>query len=335
MTKRTLNILVSIIVAGLFIWLAIRNIDLSELWAQIRGISLFWIPGFVMIVLMSHFFRAERWRLLLKQEQREIPRSSLFAGVMLGYFVNTVVPRLGEVSRPVYVAKKHDVSSSNLLGTIVIERIIDVCSMLLLFMFIAIYISRDFEILEQIFGTQEWSALTYLIIPIFIITVIAGMWAFYRILAWYDRQNEISNPLLQKVVGAGRSFGEGMVSVRHVDNWPAFLLLTAGIWLGYIFMTYIPFYMMELQAQFGLSLPDAVVLTLVSSIGVSIPTPGGIGSYHLLMQQSMYLLYDVPLVTALTYATIAHAASILTVMLTTPLALWWDKYYTLKTTDDR
>jgi len=335
MTKRTLNILVSIIVAGLFIWLAIRNIDLGELWAQIRGISLFWIPGFVMIVLMSHFFRAERWRLLLKQEQRVIPRSSLFAGVMLGYFVNTVVPRLGEVSRPVYVAKKHNVSSSNLLGTIVIERIIDVCSMLLLFMFIAIYISRDFEILEQIFGTQEWSALTYLIIPGFIIAVIAGMWAFYRILAWYDTQNEISNPLLQKVVGAGRSFGEGMVSVRHVDNWPAFLVLTAGIWLGYIFMTYIPFYMMELQAQFGLSLPDAVVLTLVSSIGVSIPTPGGIGSYHLLIQQSMNLLYEVPLVTALTYATIAHAASILTVMLTTPLALWWDKYYTLKTAGDR
>ncbi len=335
MTKRTLNILVSIIVAGLFIWLAIRNIDLGELWAQIRGISLFWIPGFVMIVLMSHFFRAERWRLLLKQEQRVIPRSSLFAGVMLGYFVNTVVPRLGEVSRPVYVAKKHNVSSSNLLGTIVIERIIDVCSMLLLFMFIAIYISRDFEILEQIFGTQEWSALTYLIIPGFIIAVIAGMWVFYRILAWYDTQNEISNPLLQKVVGAGRSFGEGMVSVRHVDNWPAFLVLTAGIWLGYIFMTYIPFYMMELQAQFGLSLADAVVLTMVSSIGVSIPTPGGIGSYHLLIQQSMNLLYEVPLVTALTYATIAHAASILTVMLTTPLALWWDKYYTLKTAGDR
>lgn len=335
MTKRSLNILVSIVVAGLFIWLAIRNIDLGEVWGEMQVVTFYWLPPFIIVLLGSHFLRAERWRLLLKKEQRNIPRSTLFAGVMLGYMVNNIVPRLGEVSRPVYVAKKHDLSSGNMLGTIVLERIIDVCTMFLLMVFIAFYISRDFGILEQIFGIESWSFYTYLIIPAILLLLIAGIIVFYKLLVWIDSRQLIFHPLLQKVIKMSRSFGEGMISIKHVDNWPMFLLLTAGIWIGYITMTYIPFYMLDLQGQFGLTPADAIVLTLVSSIGVSIPTPAGIGSYHLLMQQSMWLLYSVPLVTALTYATVAHAATVLLIFLFTPLALWWDKYYTLKTADAR
>lgn len=335
MNKRSLNIIVSIIVAGLFIWLAVRSVDMGDLWTQIQTVTFYWLPAFIVVLFLSHLLRAERWRLLLKKEQRNIPRSTLFAGVMLGYMLNNVVPRLGEVSRPVYVAKKHDLSSGNMLGTIVMERIIDVCTMLLLMIFIAVYISSDFGVLEQLFGIESWSIYTYLIIPAIILLLIGGIIAFYKLLVWIDSKQMISNPLLQKMIKMSRSFGEGMVSIKHVDNWPMFLLLTAGIWIGYIAMTYIPFYMLNLQELFGLTPADAIVLTLVSSIGVSIPTPAGIGSYHLLIQQSMWLLYSVPLVTALTYATIAHAASVLLVFIIAPLALWWDKYYTLKTADTR
>jgi hypothetical protein len=95
-------------------------------------------------------------------------------------------------------------------------------------------------------------------------------------------------------------------------------------------MTYLPFYMMGLQSAYGLTMSDAVVLTMVSSIGVSIPTPAGIGSYHLLIQQSMWLLYNIPLVTALTYATIAHGVTVILVFIIGPISLWWDKYATLR-----
>ncbi|MEX0661444.1 MAG: lysylphosphatidylglycerol synthase transmembrane domain-containing protein [Balneolaceae bacterium] len=335
MTKRYLNILVSIVVAGLFIWLAVRNVDMADVWVQMQTVTFYWLPPFILVLFTSHFLRAERWRLLLKKEQRNIPRSTLFAGVMLGYMLNNIVPRLGEVSRPVYVAKKHDLSSGNMLGTIVLERIIDVCTMLLLMVFIAFYISRDFGMLEQIFGIESWSFYTYLIIPVIILFLIAGIIIFYKLLVWIDSKQMITNPFLQKIIKVSRSFGEGMISIKHVDNWPLFLLLTAGIWVGYIAMTYIPFYMLDLQGQFGLNLADAIVLTLVSSIGVSIPTPAGIGSYHLLIQQSMWLLYSVPLATALTYATVTHAATVLLIFMIAPLALWWDKYYTLKTADTR
>lgn len=332
MSKRALNVLISLIVAGLFVWLAARSVDPSEFKEQFSAVTYYWVPAFIVVLLLSHYMRAERWRLLLRiDEQKKVPRSTLFAGVMFGYMMNNIIPRLGEVSRPVYVAKKHGLSSGNLLGTIVLERLIDICSMLVLMGVVAVTISTDFELLEQLLGIDGWTWYTYLILPAILLFVIVSIWFFYKILIYLDQNRSISNPLFNKIVKTGRSFGEGMISIKHIRNWPAFLLLTAGIWIGYIAMTYIPFWMLNLQSDFGLTIQTAIVLTVVSSIGVSIPTPAGIGSYHLLIQQSMWLLYGVPLATALTFATVAHGASVLLIFIICPLALWFDKYHTLKT----
>lgn len=331
MNKRVLNVVISLIVAGLFIWLAARTVDPAEFREQFSQVSFYWLPFFVIVLLTSHYLRAERWRLLLHRDvKNKVPRSTLFAGVMFGYFMNTLVPRLGEVSRPVYVAKKHGLSSGNLLGTIVLERFIDVCSMFLLLGIVALTLTREFDLLEQLFGITSWTWYTYLILPAILGIVIGLMWAFYKFLARLDRSKKITNPFLQRIVEVSRSFGEGLVSIKNIDNWPVFLLLTAGIWFGYILMIYIPFSMLQLGETYGLTLQSAMVLTVVSSVGVTIPTPAGIGSYHLLMQQSMWLLYSVPLATGLTFATVAHAVSILLILVIGPLSLWFDKYYTLK-----
>lgn len=336
MSKRTLNVALSLIVAALFIWLASRSVDPSEFKEQFSSVTFYWLPAFIIVLLISHYLRAERWRLLLKEEdQPNVPRSTLFAGVMFGYMMNNIIPRLGELSRPVYVAKKQGLSSGNLLGTIVLERLIDICSMMILMALVAILLSTDFELLEQLFGIDGWAWYTYLILPAILLFVVISIWFFYKILIYLDQKNSISNPLFEKIVRAGRSFGEGMISIKHIKNWPVFLLLTAGIWIGYITMTYIPFWMLDLQSNFALTFQSAIVLTVVSSIGVSIPTPGGIGSYHLLMQQSMGLLYGVPLATALTFATVAHGTMMLLIFIIAPAALWFDKYHTLKSGNSR
>ncbi len=331
MNKRVLNVVISLIVAGLFIWLAARTVDPAEFREQFSQVSFYWLPFFIIVLLTSHYLRAERWRLLLHRDiKNKVPRSTLFAGVMFGYFMNTLVPRLGEVSRPVYVAKKHGLSSGNLLGTIVLERFIDVCSMFLLMGIVALTLTREFDLLEQLFGISSWTWYTYLLLPAILVVVVGLMWAFYIFLVRLDQNSKITNPFLQRIVEVSRSFGEGLVSIKNIDNWPGYLLLTAGIWLGYILMIYIPFSMLQLGETYGLTIQSAMVLTVVSSVGVTIPTPAGIGSYHLLMQQSMWLLYSVPLATGLTFATVAHAVTILLILIIGPLSLWFDKYYTLK-----
>lgn len=330
MKSKLLKIAGSVLIGGLFLWLAFRNVEFFELWNQISGVTFYWLPFFVIVLTLSHYLRAERWRLLLVEHGQDIRRSTLFAGVMLGYIVNTFVPRLGEISRPVYVAKKQDISSGNLIGTIVAERFFDLLTMFFLIVVIVFLLVSDFEVFQTVFGVENWSWKQYIWIPIVFIIIGVGMLVFYKFMIVLDRKNIIENPVLLKVIHAAKSFGEGMVSLRRIQQWPAFLLYTAGIWTGYIFMTYLPFYMMNMQNVYNLSFSDSIVLTIVSAIGVSVPTPGAVGSYHLFIQQSLHLLYEVPLVEALTYATVTHAATILSVLLIGPLSLWWDKYYTLK-----
>ena len=330
MKSKLLKITGSVLIGGIFLWLAFRNVEFAELWERISGVSFYWFPFFVIVLALSHYLRAERWRLLLIEHGQDIHRSTLFAGVMLGYVVNTFVPRLGEISRPVYVAKKQGISSGNLIGTIVAERFFDLLSMFFLIVVIAFLLVSDFEILQTVFGVEDWSWKQYIWIPIVFVVTAIGMVAFYKFMRILEKRNNIENPVLLKVITASKSFGEGMISLRKIQNWPAFIIYTAGIWTGYIFMTYLPFSMMDMQNVYNLSFSDSVVLTIVSAIGVSVPTPGAVGSYHLFMQQSLHLLYEVPLVEALTYATVTHAATILSVLLIGPLSLWWDKYYTLK-----
>ncbi len=265
----------------------------------------------------------------MPSNHQKINRSTLFAGVMLGYVVNNIVPRLGEISRPVYVAKKGNISAGNLVGTIVAERLFDLFIMLFLMVVTMFLLVTDTTQLQQIFGIENWTYLHYAMIPLIFALLLLAVWVFYKLILLIDEKIEFQNPVLSKIVSSGLSFGEGMISLKKVKNWPLFLLLTSAIWGGYIIMTYLPFFMMNMQQVFGLNLLDAVVLTVVSSIGVSVPTPAAIGSYHLFVQQALWLLYEVPLTKALTYATVAHAVNVLFVFIIGPIALWWDKYSTL------
>lgn len=330
MKNKLFKITVSVLVGGFFLWLAFRNVEFAELWDQISGVTFYWLPIFVIILALSHYLRAERWRLLLLEDGQKINRSTLFAGVMLGYVVNTFVPRLGEISRPVYVARKEEISSGNLIGTIVAERFFDLLTMFFLILLISFFMINDLEILQSVFGIENWSWKQYIWIPIVFIAIGLGMVLFYRSMMILDKRHSIENPVLLKIIDAAKSFGEGLNSLRRIRHWPRFLMYTAGIWTGYILMTYLPFYMMNMQSMYGLTFKDGIVLTIVSSIGVSVPTPAGVGSYHLFIQQCLHLLYQVPLVEALTYATVTHAVTIAVVLIIGPLSLWWDKYYSLK-----
>lgn len=335
MTKRSLQTGISVAAAILFIWLAFRSVDIGELWTEISGVTFYWLPFFVPAVVFSHYLRAERWKLFVPDPQKSVLRSTLFAGVMLGYVVNYIVPRLGEISRPVYVARKNGLRPGTLIGTIVAERLFDLLIMLLLIAGTLLYYSGKPDTLDTLFGIGEWSWYHYAIVPGIILAGIAGIWLFRMILLRAEKNGNIKSGVLSKLLNMGLSFSDGIVSLKKVNNWPVFILLTAGIWFGYVLMTFIPFYMLNLQADYGLDLLDAVILTVASSVGITIPTPAGIGSYHLVIQQTMYLLFDVPQTKGLTYATVLHIVNFVVILVIGPLALWWDKYYTLVSDKER
>jgi len=325
---------------GLFLWLAFRNVRLEEVLEYSKRIQFGWIIPFAVSALCSHVFRAERWRLLIEHDKKELDRITLISGVLVGYLMNLVGPRLGEVSRPLYVAKKEDLSTSKLMGTIVLERIIDVVVMAFLMLVVSVYLISDVNLLRNIFGdqtidflTNQSGVMTYGWVALFILLLIVAGYAGLRLLLYLGTKIEALQKWVFRAKKAFIMFKDGVLSARKVDRWWLFITYTALIWFCYTLMTYIPFWMFDMQAEFDLDMLDALVITVISAIGIAIPSPGGIGTYHYFVKQSLLVLFAVPAVTGIAYATITHASMVIFVAGITPFFLFIDKLRSTKAGD--
>lgn len=331
--NKAIKYIVGITFAVFFLWLSFSNVSFDELRQATVGMSWTWLIPFSMALTFSHYIRAERWRLLLGGTQLRAHRSTLFAGVMFGYLINIPFPRLGEISRPMYVAKQLDESNSKLIGTIVLERFIDVISMLIIMGLVAYFLLSDVDILSRLLGidladSQVYSGLFLTIWPLLLLGMglVLGGWILYKKL----NSARLESTWLRKLRGIMVQFVEGVLSIKKLDKPLLFIGYTALIWIGYIAMMYIPFWMFDLPVRFDLGWADAAILTMASAVALSIPTPGGIGSYHYFISYSLGILYMVPEPTGLAFATITHAATMAMVILIAPAALAMDKFLSLK-----
>ncbi len=327
--NKYLKVGLSLLFAGGFLWFAFKDVEFSEIVEASKGATWGWFIPFAAITLFSHYIRAIRWRMLFEDKENLPNRSTLFTGVMFGYLTNIAFPRLGEVTRPVYVARQIGESNSKLIGTVVLERIVDVLSMLLIMVLVGIFLISDPEVLSNLFGVDVTDPEIYkgLLKAVALYggaLTIAGILVFYVLNKLSAAESKLGQ-FFTKLSISFRNFGKGVLAIRQLDNWVLFILYTALIWGCYITMTYIPFFMFDMTNVFGLTYTDAIVLTMVSAVGISIPTPGGIGSYHIFIKLALLLLYAVPEVTGLAYATIAHAATLIVVGISSPILLVIEK----------
>lgn len=333
MIKKILKIAITIAIGALFLWLAFRNVEIEKVWEHIKNISYGWIIPFGVVVLLSNILRAERWRLLIEHEKDDISGYTLVAGVLTGYIFNMVTPRLGEVSRPVYVAKRENLSSSKMFGTIILERIIDLATLLILLVTVFVYLIADYSLLKQIFTDDIVSFFadgiglsTTLNLVIWLAIAVAVILILYKGTVWLAGHVKKVGEFVEKFKEFYLKFKEGLFSIRQVKRWWLFIAYTVLLWTCYVLMTWIPFHMFDMVSTYNLSLLDALAITVISAIGISMPSPGGIGTYHYFVTQGLFVLFAVPQVTGLAYATVTHAATGIMVILFTPVVLALDKW---------
>jgi uncharacterized protein (TIRG00374 family) len=284
-------------------------------------------------MVLSNVFRAERWNLLIEHEKKDLDHMTLTAAVFNGYFFNLIGPRFGEVSRPVYLSRREGISTSKLFGTIVVERIFDTLTLLVLLIITVAYLISDKNLLRQVFGIRAMNIFTgnfSLFTVLWVVIAVAGViiigfigWKAVQFLASrFDKVNDWLIKFKQVLI----NFKGGLLSVREVERWGLFVFYTALIWFCYILMSFIPFWMFNLQQIYGLGLLQAVIITVVSSVGMAMPSPAGLGTYEYLVKKAMVILFGIPAVTGLAYATITHAVTLLLVILLTPITFAIDKW---------
>lgn len=103
--RPSVHLAVSIVVAAIFLILAFRGTDLHQIALSLERVNYWWLLLSFGILMVSHLVRAWRWGFLLAPMKEGIGLRNLFSGVMIGYFVNNLLPRAGEIARPYAIGK--------------------------------------------------------------------------------------------------------------------------------------------------------------------------------------------------------------------------------------
>ena len=295
-----------------FLYLAFRGTDFAKLYASMRDANYWWMLLTFALLILSHLIRSWRWRYLLEPMKANISLRSLFSGVMVGYMLNNVLPRAGEIARPYTIGKLESIPKSSAFGTIVVERIMDVVSFLTLVA--AIPLVYDGPLRESF----PWLKEAGIIISSGTAAILLLLIALMMRRDWTDTLLRLITTLLPAKLArrADRivhSFLDGFLFLKRPGNFLIILVLSVLIWLLYILMTYVAFFAFHLQDRLGLR--AAIVVQAISSIGVAVPTPGATGSYHAFTSQSLSRLFSIDSTVALSYATVTHAVGFVGVTL--------------------
>lgn len=265
-----------------------------EAWEKSNKVWLLLMAG---IAYVSHGIRAQRWRMLLEPSGNYITLGSSFLSLMIGYLVNLVVPRGGEVSRcyNLYQLEKTPVEVS--FGTVVVERIVDVLCLIIVII-IAFFIEWDnlMRVISNL-GIGSGTGSSGFHLPVWVILVLIGI-AALGIVAWRFRKNE-------KLVKIVTGFKEGLLSVFKLKNKWLFVFYSLFIWFLYFLMSYCVIRAFDTMSGLGFSAVLAVFA--LGAIAMAAPLPGGTGSYHVIVPFGLVTLYNLPNEDAVVFVFIFHA----------------------------
>ena len=261
--------------------------------------NIFWIIMTLSCFTLSNVSRAMRWNLLLKPLGYQPKLYNSFIAVVITYFVNLFIPRMGEVARAAALKKAEDVPVEKAMGTIVIGRIMDVI-MLLLFIGLAFLLEYDtlWTWLNENMGDKDGGGL-------FSNPYVLGAMGFGvlgLIVFFIFRKKIMQTAIYKKVINIVLGFWEGLQSVRKLEQPGMFIFHTIFIWAMYFLMNYLCFFAFEPTAN--LSPVVGLMVFVFGAFGIVIPSPGGMGTYHWLVIAALGI-YGINQYDAFSFANIA------------------------------
>jgi uncharacterized protein (TIRG00374 family) len=258
--------------------------------------------------MTGHIVRAIRWKYILNSVKPEASLKHLFGALMVGYGVNCVTPKLGEVTRAIMIGKWEGLSRSSMFGTVIVERVIDIISL-----GVALIVSA-FVWRESLYSSFPWlestlylSALLIIVILLLIYLSVRFKENFYGFIL--NLFSKISKPFAVKLGYIFEMLIQGFTSLKGTRNYVLTVVLTIVLLLLYAFSSYLGFFMLGMDQIKPVTYEMAWVLMSISAIGVVIPTPGGTGSYHTLAKSTLVLLFGFGETISAAYAFLTHIIS--------------------------
>lgn len=271
-----------------FVWMSVKGIN-NKKWEDIKDSlehARYWliIPVFAILIL-SHYTRALRWRLLMESIGYLPDKANTFFAVMIGYLANAGVPRMGEVLKCTVLARYEKIPVDKLVGTIILERLIDALSLFIVFG-ITLLIQPDLygQITKQIFTSPEDEPVKN-ISGLLLLLIVVGI-IFILIAIWMIRKKKNFRDLLAAIRKISSRIWMGLSAIQHLKKRAQFLLLTLLLWSLYLSGGWLGFQALQETQQYGIR--EAFTVLSAGSIGM-IVAPGGIGGYALFIEGTMMI----------------------------------------------
>jgi uncharacterized protein (TIRG00374 family) len=306
MSKKTLSTILQLIIflglgIALIVWryYAMNETEKQAMFEAFKHVR--WIYGIPIFIIgfLSHFFRALRWKLLLKPLQIFPSTANITLSVLIGYLANTLIPRLGEVAKCTVLAKYEKVPADKLVGTIIAERAFDtICLLAIVLLTLGLQYDIIYPMAHDLYlklFTDASGSFIWLRILIAVGVILAGIVALVLL---YRR---IKNSKIGHII---KGLGEGLKAILQVKERALFLLYTVLIWSGYTGAVIVGFYALP-ETELVPVLAGLAVISF-GSIGM-IATPGGIGAYPVIVAQVL-ILYGISEGVGLAYGWVSWAA---------------------------
>lgn len=294
-TRPAWRVVLAFGVGLLLLILAVRQVDWVSVGAALRGVSPQWLAAGIAGFTTAHIMLALRWRALVEAED-PISLGDAFDFVMIGAVAGLVLPaRLNEVARAVAAGRYHSLSASRLLGTIVVERLLDVIA--LLGFGVALSLLMNIPAFVQ-------AALTTLFGAAVAIAIVLWMGERGPLGAIAHLVARLRGPLSRTLPIFDR-FLSGIAVLRETRRLPRALATTLLAWLCSAVAATCNI------AAFGIEVPwyAGAFVVLVINLGGIIPAPpAGVGVYHYMAMLALGLWVTDSSI-AFAFALVAHASS--------------------------
>ncbi len=296
--NRYLKLLIAGLTSIVGIYIAFRGENLESLWSQILQIDKVAFYSANLLLLLSCVIRAYRWGLLIEPIEK-IGLKHLFSSTMIGYFGNGVlVFRLGELLKAYSISKNSSLSVPQAFGTVILERILDLLTVL--FIFLLFFPWFPFE--------YEWLRVGVIAFSVLLMAMILFIFLVFKF-KWNNKLNSLKifqTSYGKNIIHILNKIFDGIFLIKNIKHYFGVIVSSGLLWGIYYFITFILLY----ACGIDLGIVGAGVLLLIGSFAIGIPAlPGSAGTYDAGVKFGLITVFSIVSDKALTYALVSHFVS--------------------------
>jgi glycosyltransferase 2 family protein len=316
--KRFLQTVLVLALTAFFLWLFLKNADWRSVKAIFAKASLGWLVPAVVANMLALIFRTMRWRTLLDPEDPPPFYATFFANT-IGYMASSLLPvRASDLARSALLSRRTTHRFSGAFGTVMTERVLDLSSVLLLFVYFTL--RRRGEMTSD---PRTQQLFLYLVQPAAVVAALAvtGLAVFVASILLFGARARRIHAAVGRIVpsrfrGGWMHFFDTFVATLEITkHGPALrriLLLTVGVWFCLSTQVYLSAVALHMPVPF-----DATFfITGASTIGLAVPTPGGVGGMHKVCQFVLTRFYHFDINASVAAAVLFHLVGTIPVIIT-------------------